>query len=84
MEIKSKVYEIISEICGKDEIELKDSLKGDLGFDSLRMVTLLLKIEERFNIELEETDMNPFDLKTVEDVWALAEKYTGENYEKSE
>lgn len=78
MEIKDKVYEIIYEISSKDDVELKHSLREDLGIDSLGMVTLLLSIEDEFDIQLEESDMNPFDLKTVDDVLALAEKYVGD------
>ena len=41
------------------------------------MVTLLIMIEDTFNIILDEADMNPFDLITVEQVIKLVEKYVG-------
>ena len=46
-----------------------------MGFDSLRMVLLLLELEEAFGIELDESDLNPFKLITVKDVINLSEKY---------
>ena len=49
------------------------------------MVTLLVMIEDTFDIVLDEADMNPFDLLTVSDVVNLIEKYIGgeSNEEKS-
>lgn len=77
MEVFEKISEILCELSGINEIKPEDDLKEDLALDSLSMVTLLLEIEERFNIELDESDMNPFDLNTVEDAVKLAEKYLG-------
>ena len=54
------------------------TLLGDLQMDSLRLVMLLVTLEDTFGIELDESDMNPFALVTVQDVIALAQKYTGE------
>ena len=45
------------------------------------MVTLLLEIEDCFGIQLEEADMDPNDLASVEDVLELIEKYRSEEDE---
>lgn len=45
--------------------------------DSLLMVTLLIEIEETFNIQLDESDMNPLELTTVKSVIDLVNKYIG-------
>ena len=76
--IKEKVFEIIKDISEKEEIQETDSLETDVGLDSLKMVMLLISIEERFAIELDESDMNPFDLQTINDVVKLVEKYCNE------
>lgn len=81
MEIFEKISKILSELSGIKEIKPEDDLKEDLALDSLSMVTLLLEIEETFEIELDESDMNPFDLNTVEDAVKLTEKYLGDDYE---
>ena len=54
------------------------TLLGDLQLDSLRLVMLLVTLEDTFVIELDESDMDPFALVTVQDVIDLAQKYTGE------
>ena len=73
--IKNEVYSIIYEICGVMPEEGTTSLSDDLFMDSLRMVNLLVMIEERFSIELDDGDIDPFLLRTVDDVLSLAEKY---------
>ena len=75
MDIKEKVIDILSELSGKKSVEVDESLQGNLGFDSILMVTMLVQIEDVFGIELNESDMNPFDLKTVQSVIDLVDKY---------
>ena len=77
MNLNESVIEIIYNLCGDDNIELESRLQDDLGLDSLLMVTMLVVLEETFDVQLDESDMNPFDLVTVSDVIALAEKYCG-------
>lgn len=76
--INDKVIEILAELSGTENISLENHLQNDLGLDSMLMVTLLLDIEEKFEIELNESDMNPFELNTVQDVVSLVEKYGGD------
>lgn len=77
MDIKEKVKEILFELSGEEVVDLQTELQNDLSLDSLLMVTLLMELEEAFSIELDESDMNPFDLITVQDVVNLVEKYVG-------
>ncbi len=83
MNISKEVINIIKELGGIDSVSESDNLQEDLALDSLDMVTLLLMIEDTFSIELNESDMNPYDLETVRDVIALAEKYSEVIDEKS-
>ena len=73
--MKERVFKVLGELSGAEKITTKSNLQQDLGLDSLKMVTLLLELEEEFGFELEESDMNPFELKTVKDVIKLVEKY---------
>ena len=82
METKEKVIGIIKELSGLENISIDSNLQGDIKLDSLTMVTLLIQIEDEFQIELDESDMNPFDLETVESVITLVEKYIGDKDEK--
>ena len=85
MEIFDKVCVILSELSGMETICLEHELQSDLGLDSLQMVTLLMMLEENFQITLDESDMNPFDLANVWQVVDLVEKYAGgENNEENE
>lgn len=78
MNIEGKVKDIISELCGEENIENSMTLQNDLSMDSLLMVTLLIEIEEKFEITLDESDMNPFELTTVQSVIDLVRKYINE------
>lgn len=75
MNIVKKVFEILEEICGIAVTDTSAVLANDLPMDSLKMVMLLVMIEDMFDIELDESDMNPFALLTVKDVIDLVSKY---------
>lgn len=50
-------------------------LADDLGIDSLRLVELIAALEESLNITISETDLDLDLLKTVGNIYVLAEKY---------
>lgn len=77
MNIENTIKEILTGLCGEEMIDNEAELQTDLALDSLSMVTLLVEIEESFGIELDESDMNPYDMTTVQDVIDMAEKYMG-------
>ena len=79
MNIEQKVKEILFELCENKSIENETTLQGDLLLDSLSMVMLLVEIEDNFGIELDESDMNPFDLTTVESIINMVEIYCGDD-----
>jgi len=81
MDVQERVFNIIRELSGVENISLESSLQGEIYLDSLSMVTLLIMVEDGFNIVLDESDMNPFDLLTVNDVIALVKKYVGDEDE---
>ena len=73
--IKSRVIEIFEDICSEKIVNVSVNIIEDLSMDSLRMVMLLVMIEDVFDLELDESDMNPFALITVQDVIDLVSKY---------
>ena len=79
MEIFNKVTAILSELSGIGTILLEHEIQNDLGLDSLQMVTLLMILEDSFQIVLDEGDMNPFDLIYVWHIVDLIKKYVGGN-----
>lgn len=81
MKVFDRVARILKELSGLDEIKPEDSLQQDLALDSMLMVTLLIELEDEFDIELDEADMNPFELNTVQDTVDLVDKYGGDQNE---
>ena len=75
MNIKNEVIRIITELSGEKSFSNEATLQGALLLDSLRMVTLLIEIENAFDIELDESDMNPLNLVTVQDVIDMVKTY---------
>ena len=75
MKVREKISEILSELTGIDTINTDDALQEDLGLNSIQMVTLLIMIEDNFNIFLDESDMNPYDLVYVYQVVDMVKKY---------
>ena len=74
-EVFLKVVDILEEIGGTRVEDTSKTLVDDLAMDSLRLVTLLVMIEDAFEIELEESDMDPFRLVSVKDVIDLVSEY---------
>lgn len=81
MNIEETVKGILTELSGEELIKNTFRLQEDLGLDSLMMVTMLVEIEDIFGIELDETDMNPFELSTVQNVIDMVSKYYGDKNE---
>lgn len=82
MNIEKKIKQILCELSGEKIIENHFRLQEDLALDSLMMVTMLVEIEDVLGIELDQTDMNPFDLNTVQNVIDMVYKYCGDEDEK--
>lgn len=83
-EIKKQVIEIVEELSLMTIQDTDVTLTGDLSMDSLRMVMLLVTLEDSFEIELDESDMNPFALIMVQDVIDLVMKYVSPTKEATE
>lgn len=77
--IKTQIIEILKNIGIEKITDTSVKLLDDLFMDSLQMVILLVMIEDTFEIELDESDMNPFVLITVQDVIDLVAKYKPES-----
>lgn len=73
--MKTQVNEILKEKSFCDNITAELKLNEDLGYDSLNMVELMVELEEHFDIEIDESDLDPAALQTVEQVYALVAKY---------
>ena len=82
--IRNQVFEIVEELSLTAVEDESQTLLGHFSLDSLRMVMLLVALEDTFEIELDESDMNPFSLITVQDVIDLVMKYVPPTKEATE
>lgn len=66
---------INEQIISDSNIQISENmkLKEDLGFDSLRLVSLILDIEEKMNITFDESELDPGELIMVKDLIRLIE-----------
>lgn len=77
--LENKVNGVIQSLSPiGEEIHATDSLSDDLGFDSLRIVELIVALEDAFQIEIDESDLDPESIVTVADLYNLMGKYAEE------
>lgn len=72
---KEIINSILTEKRFSDTITSDMKLSEDLGFDSLSLVELIVDLEDRFDIEIDESDLDPSQLKTVGQIYSLVDKY---------
>lgn len=73
--VMGKLNGVFLQMCGAVEIKPDDLLREDLGFDSLMLVTLIVLLEDEFQIVFMAADLDPFALTTVQDVEELIQRY---------
>ncbi len=76
--IKDKVIELIATQFNLDEgdVDLDTSFKDDLNADSLDLVELIMALEDEFNLEIEDEDVD--SIKTVGDAIDYIKELLGE------
>lgn len=76
--IKNKVIELIATQFNLDEgdVDLDTSFKDDLNADSLDLVELIMALEDEFNLEVEDEDVD--SIKTVGDAIDYIKELLGE------
>lgn len=73
--IRQTIKELIADVCAVDAGEVRD--EGKLlgyGLDSVRVIDLLLAIEEELGVEISETDPELAGVQTVADLAAFVER----------
>jgi acyl carrier protein len=63
-------------LCDQSEVKIECKLVDDLGFNSLDTVELIMAIEEKWNIEIPDEDVEK--IETIADVVEYITKNTGE------
>lgn len=72
---KAVINSIITEKRFSDTIAADMKLNEDLGFDSLSLVELIVDLEDKFDIVIEESDLDPAQIRTVGQIYTLVDKY---------
>ena len=76
--MEDKIIDIIIEACGDESIRNKiyeiDLLENDI-LDSLSFITLIARLEEEFNIELQPTQISPDTWRKADSIIELIKSY---------
>jgi acyl carrier protein len=75
---KEKVNAVLAELSFINDIKPNQTIRCDLGLDSLKMAEMLCALEDVFGVELKTDDLNPESLNNVADLYSLMEKYKNE------
>lgn len=69
----NNVIEVIAELSVVPHEDINaDDMLTNIGIDSLKMVELIIALEDRFNIRFNDSDLDPSKLKTVQSIITLA------------
>jgi len=77
-EIEKKIIKVASGFAIADEELSLDDKIINLGIDSLKIVELIIALEDEFHIQFSDSDLDPTKLVSVADVAALVTTSLGE------
>jgi len=75
------VQELSAEILGidPDQVQMDKSFQRDLAADSLDLVELIAAIEDKYDVELPDEELE--NMKVIADLWKYLEQKTAERLE---
>lgn len=73
-----ELQELAAEILGvePEQVQMNVSFARDLAADSLDLVELIASVEDKYDVELPEEELN--EMKNVGDLWKFLEETTAE------
>ncbi len=76
-----ELQDLSAEILGidPDQVQLDKSFQRDLAADSLDLVELIAAIEDKYDVELSEEELDK--MKVIGDLWKFLEQKTAERLE---
>ncbi len=76
-----ELQELAAEILGidADQIQMDKSFQRDLAADSLDLVELIAAIEDKYDVELPDEELEK--MKVIADLWKFLEQKTAERLE---
>src|SRR5438445_10207924 len=76
-----ELQELAAEILGidPDQVQMDKSFQRDLAADSLDLVELIAAIEDKYDVELPDSELE--NMKVIADLWKFLEQKTAERLE---
>lgn len=79
VELKKKIYELIFRIAMNSGLEVgtlsdETNISSDLGFDSVALIELIVEIENEFDIEIDENDIDVNNLVVIGKLISMIEE----------
>jgi acyl carrier protein len=76
-----ELQELAAEILGiePDQVQVEKSFAKDLAADSLDLVELIAAVEDKYDVELPEDELDK--MKVIGDLWRFLEQKTAERLE---
>ncbi len=76
-----ELQELSAEILGidADQVQMEKSFQRDLAADSLDLVELIAAIEDKYDVELPDEELEK--MKVIADLWKFLEEKTAERLE---
>jgi acyl carrier protein len=76
-----ELQELSAEILGidPDQVQMEKSFQRDLAADSLDLVELIAAIEDKYDVELPDEELE--NMKVIADLWQYLEQKTAERLE---
>jgi acyl carrier protein len=76
-----ELQDLAAEILGvePDQVQLDKSFQRDLAADSLDLVELIAAVEDKYDVELPEEELEK--MKVINDLWIYVEQKTAERLE---
>ena len=76
-----ELQDLAAEILGidPDQVQMDKSFQRDLAADSLDLVELIAAIEDRYDVELPDAELEK--MKLISDLWKFLEQKTAERLE---
>ncbi len=78
VEIGDRVIEIVNGLSVVGTISGTEDKLIELGIDSLKKVELMIGLEDEFAIQFDDSDLNPANFSTIQDLINLLKKYIGD------
>ncbi|MCT0500553.1 MAG: acyl carrier protein [Lactococcus cremoris] len=72
MEVLKPIKEIIAKVSPLSASEIKDDDKlSSIGVDSLSIIEIIVGLEEKFNIEFDDSELNSEQLSSIPEILKL-------------